>query len=122
MTDRIRFLWQLMVLTALLLLTGYFVISWGMLSLPLTQLVILVLVTSSISFSSGMIFLIGQQKEEKVRFFFTLVSIGAKFLLYLFLILIWWGITKNLTKEFIITFFVLYLVFAIFLISVFLKH
>jgi uncharacterized membrane protein YqjE len=41
-------------------------------------------------------------------------GIGGKFLLYLLFILLFWGLTKNISKPFIVTFFALYLIFTFF--------
>jgi len=56
----------------------------------------------------------GTTKHSKEGMVYLLGGIGAKFLLYLLLILLFWLITKNLSKPFILTFFALYLVFTIF--------
>jgi hypothetical protein len=50
-----------------------------------------------------------------------LAGIGGKFLSYLFLILVFWLQGKNLSKEFIIAFFVLYLLLTFFLLGVLFK-
>ena len=57
----------------------------------------------------------GIHQQNKEGIVYLMGGIGLKFLLYLGFILIVWGITKNLSKGFIITFFALYLVFTIFL-------
>jgi len=56
----------------------------------------------------------GIQKENKEGMVFLLGGIGVKFLLYLLFILLFWIVTKNLSKAFIVTFFALYLVFTFF--------
>ncbi len=54
----------------------------------------------------------GIRKSNREGVVVVLSGIGIKFLLYLLYILVFWGITKNLTKPFIITFFTLYLAFT----------
>jgi len=122
MSERIRLLWMLLLITAVVMLSGIAFIYAGILPLPLSQLLVLVHSAFAISFLSGMIFLAGENREGKDRVFLTLVSIGSKFLLYLIFILLWRIFSKNLTKPFIITFFVLYLVFTFFLVLFFHKR
>ena len=57
----------------------------------------------------------GIRKGEKEGMIFMLGGIGLKFLLYLFYILVFRLVTKNLDKPFILVFFTLYLIFTIFL-------
>lgn len=56
----------------------------------------------------------GIQKNSKEGVLVLLGGIGAKFLLYLLFILLFWIGTKNLSKAFILTFFALYLMFTFF--------
>jgi len=121
MNSRIQLLWQLMVLNAISLLAGILLIRTGILQLLPSQVLILVHAVFAISFITGLIFLKGQDKDEKTRVFLTLVSVGTKFLLYLAFILLWLFLSKNLTKNFVIAFFVLYLVFTIYLVLFFYK-
>ncbi|MCF8224678.1 MAG: hypothetical protein K9J30_02235 [Bacteroidales bacterium] len=52
---------------------------------------------------------------------YLIAGLGGKFLAYLIIILVFWAVVKNLAMEFIIAFFVLYLVLTLFLISILLK-
>ena len=61
---------------------------------------------------------LGIKKGESEQGILLLAGLGGKFLAYLVLILVFWAVGKNLTKDFIIAFFVLYLVLTIFLIAV----
>ncbi len=54
----------------------------------------------------------GANKHNREGVVWSMGGIGLKFLLYLAFILTVWGITKNLSKGFIVTFFALYLVFT----------
>ena len=60
-------------------------------------------------------------KKDKEGIIYVMGGIGLKFLLYLAYILVFWAVTKNLSKGFIITFFALYLVFTFFLAESLLK-
>jgi hypothetical protein len=84
------------------------------------------LVTLSLSFAliaaiSLIIFLRGAGREEKEELMHSFVAISLKFLLELFLALIWFLIAKKTSATYVILFFVLYLSFSIFLIGVMLK-
>ena len=57
----------------------------------------------------------GVTKKNREGVVVLLGGIGAKFLLYLLYILVYWLVTKNLSKPFILTFFTLYLIFTFFL-------
>lgn len=63
----------------------------------------------------------GIRRGDKDPGIYLLAGMGGKFLAYLVLILIFWTVGKNFTKDFIIVFFVLYLVLTIFLLSVLFK-
>lgn len=63
----------------------------------------------------------GNRRNKKDRGVFLLSGVGGKFLAYLVLILIFLVTGNNLTKELIITFFVLYLVFTFFLLRILFK-
>jgi len=120
-TRLIILLWQLLVIAAVMLLLGLLLISRGVLNLTQGNVIIMVNSVFAITYITGVLFLVGQKRDEKERLFFTLMSIGTKFLLYLLFILLWWSLSKNISNTFIIAFFVLYLVFTIFLTSVFTK-
>lgn len=80
---------------------------------------------TSMTIITGIVYFIvrlGFHRESKERGMFLLAGLGGKLLAYLILILIFWMPSKNLSKEFIIAFFVLYLLLTIFLISTLLKE
>lgn len=115
MIDRIRYIWQLLVLASLLALTGILLISHF--DLELSQVVFLASLVSVtlINLITYLIIYAGiQKKNSKEGIVLLLGGIGAKFLLYLLFILIVWAFTKNLSKAFIVTFFALYLMFTFF--------
>jgi len=67
------------------------------------------------------IFFTGQNRELQSQPFYTMVSVVLKFLMELFLALIWFLIAKKTTISFILLFFILYLAFTIFYIFVILN-
>lgn len=81
------------------------------------------LLTAMTAISLGAYLLIdaGKRRSEQDRGIFLLAALGGKFLAYLILILIYWAVGKNLTKEFIIVFFVLYLLLTFFILRVLYK-
>ena len=114
MIDRIRFIWQLMVLSSIFILLGLVLIP--QLHLEITPAVFLVTL-GSVTIVNLLTYLVmykGIQKNNKEGVVFLLGGIGVKFLLYLLFILLLWITTKNLSKPFILTFFALYLVFTFF--------
>jgi hypothetical protein len=114
MIERIRFIWQLLVIASLLALLGIVLIprihlEVSMLDFLVTlgSLIIINLITYLIMYN-------GIQKDNKEGIVYLLGGIGVKFLLYLMFILLFWIATKNLSKGFILTFFALYLMFTFF--------
>jgi hypothetical protein len=114
MIDRIRFIWQLLVLSSILVLLGLVLIP--RLHVEVTPAVFLVTLGSVIivNLLTYLVMYAGIQKKSKEGVVFLLGGIGVKFLLYLLFILLFWITTKNLSKPFIVTFFALYLVFTFF--------
>ncbi len=54
----------------------------------------------------------GVKKNNRDGALVLIAGISGKFLLYLLYILVFWLLTKNISKAFIISFFTLYLVFT----------
>jgi len=114
MIDRIRFIWQLLVLASILALLGMvFVPRFNVEISPTVFLLTLASVTI-VNLVTYLVMYAGIQKNSKEGVVYMLGGIGVKFLLYLLFILLFWIATKNLSKPFIITFFALYLVFTFF--------
>ena len=114
MIDRIRFIWQLLVLALVLALLGILLIPRFSVGIsPAVFLVTLGSVTT-VSLVAYLVMYAGVQKNNREGMVYMLGGIGVKFLLYLLFILLFWIITKNLSKPFIVTFFALYLVFTFF--------
>jgi hypothetical protein len=114
MIDRIRFIWQLLVLATFLALLGMVLIP--KFHLEMSTMVFLVTLASvcMVNLITYLIMYSGIQKSSKEGVVLLLGGIGAKFLLYLLFLLLFWIVTKNLSKPFIVTFFALYLFFTFF--------
>ena len=114
MIDRIRFIWQLLVLASILALIGMLVIPRTHLEMSTTLFLVSVASVCLVNLITYLIMYSGIQKSSKEGVVVLLGGIGAKFLLYLFFLLLIWIVTKNLSKAFIVTFFALYLIFTFF--------
>lgn len=114
MIERIRYIWQLLVLASLLLITGMLVIA--RVSAGITPAVFLVTLGTVVlvNLFTYLLMFAGIRKNTRDGIVLLLAGIGLNFLLYLFFILLFWIATKNLSKAFIILFFALYLIFAFF--------
>jgi len=111
----------LLILSLLLILSGFILDSIFSIRISLSDLISLTLsfyVAVSITL---IIFLKGQKKEARNQALYTLLSISIKFLLELIIALIWFLIAKKTSLSFIILFFVLYLTFSMFSIWVILN-
>lgn len=115
MINHIRFIWQLLVLTSLLLILGILIIPGSGIEFTLYNYIVTLLSVAGISLVAYLVMTRGILKSSRDGVVILLAGIGLKFLLYLLYILVYWLVTKNLTKPFIITFFTLYLVFTILL-------
>lgn len=112
MTNQFRFIWQLLVLSSSLILLGIPGITWLGIKISLSSFIITLISVSGINLAAWFIMAAGIRKNSRDGVMFLLGGIGAKFLLYLLYLLLFWLVTKNLTKPFILTFFALYLVFT----------
>ncbi len=115
MINRIRYIWQLLVLAILFLILGILLIPQLNIPLSLNAYFVTLLAVTVINLTAFLVMSIGIQKSEREGVVVLLAGIGLKFLLYLLFFLVYWLVTKNLLKPFIITFFALYLVFTLFL-------
>jgi hypothetical protein len=111
----------LLVLYVILMAAGIFMIDSGYLGLALATFSTLLTIMVLITLGAYLLIRIGIKRGEKDQGIFMLAGLGGKFLAYLIMILIYWAVGKNLTKEFIIVFFVLYLLLTFFLVRVLFK-
>lgn len=114
MIDRIRFIWQLLVLASILVLTGLLIISFSDLNINPYDFLVTLGAVMAVNLITYLIMYKGIVRNDKEGMIYLLGGIGAKFLLYLLFILLFWLVSKNLSKPFIVTFFALYLIFTFF--------
>jgi len=112
MIDRIRYIWQLLVLATFLLILGILLIPRVDVELSLNEYFVSLFCITAINLIAYLVMTKGIQKSDREGVVILLAGIGFKFFLYLFYILVFWLVTKKLLKPFIITFFALYLVFT----------
>ncbi len=115
MIDWFRYIWQLLVLSLVLLILGILILPRLAVEFSLQAYLITLLSVAVINLISFLVMSRGVQKQNKDGVVYLLGGVGLKFILYLLYILVFWLVTKNLTKPFIVTFFALYLVFTFFL-------
>lgn len=115
MIDRIRFTWQLLVLSSVMMILGLLLISHIGTGLSFNSFIITLGIFTGINLLVYYIISIGAEKNSGEQMVRLLLGIGMKFLLYLLYLLVYWLVVKNLEIPFIIAFFVLYLVFTFFL-------
>ena len=112
MTEHFRYIWQLLVLTSILMLSGILLIPRLNLPLEINHYIITLMAISGINLVSWIILARGVNKNNRVGAGMMILGISAKFLLYLIYILFFWLLTKIMSKAFILSFFTLYLVFT----------
>ena len=114
MIERIRFIWQLLVLASILALLGILFVPRFNVEISSTVFLLTLASVTIVNLVTYLVMYAGIQKNSKEGVVYMLGGIGVKFLLYLLFILLFWIATKNLSKPFIITFFALYLIFTFF--------
>jgi len=112
MISHFKFIWHHLVVSSISILTGILLIVFVPIDFPVIHFLIMVGVITLITIVTYLIMARGVALSDKEGVFYLIGGIGLKFILYLFFILIYWIITKNLSKPFIIAFFLLYLVFT----------
>lgn len=111
----------LLAIYAVLLATGMLILNHTSIDFePGTYMVLLTSMTL-ITLGAYLLIMAGVKRKEEQRGMFLLAAVGGKFIAYLIMILIFWSSGKNLKTEFIVTFFILYLLLTIFLARVFYK-
>lgn len=115
MIDRIRFTWQLLVLSSVMMILGLVIISQVDTGLTFQSFIITLAVFTIVNMVVYIVISTGTEKSSGEQMVRVLLGISLKFLLYLLYILGYWLVIKNLDIPFFIAFFVLYLVFTFFL-------
>jgi hypothetical protein len=112
MTDHFRYIWQLLVVASILMLSG--ILLFPRLGIPgeVNPYIITLISVTGINLISWLMLARGVKKNDRDGSVVMILGISGKFLLYLIYILIFWLVTKNISKPFIISFFTLYLVFT----------
>ena len=116
MIEKFRFIWQLLVLYVLLMLCGILILNYTSIPLPVNTYALTLSVMTLITLTTYILVQAGVSRGVKEQGIFLLIGLGTKFLFYLIFILIFWATGKNLTKPFIIAFFILYLFLTFFLV------
>ncbi len=114
MIERIRYIWQLLVLASVLVILGILILPRIEIEISLAVYLTLVASVAVINLIVYLIMFAGIGKNNKEGMLFMMGGIVVKFLLYLLFILLFWILTKNISKTFILTFFALYLIFTFF--------
>jgi hypothetical protein len=121
MTSRWRYIIHLLVIYTLLLAGGVLLIRLTEIKIEEGAYIGLLSLMAMISLGAYLLVAAGTKRKESERGIILLAGIGGKFLAYLIMILFFWISGRNFNAEFIITFFVLYLVFTIYLIRILYK-
>lgn len=121
MIEKFRHIWQILVLYALLMLAGILILHYTTIPLSINIYALTLSVMTGITLISYIIIMYGVSKGEKTSGLFMLAGLSVKFLAYLIFILIFSMTGNNLSKPFIIAFFILYLFLTFFLIRILYK-
>jgi len=106
----------LLILDLLILGSGYLLRSVTDMVIFYSDICILTILFSIISFVSLYIFHRGQTKEPDSQTLHTLVAMSTKFLFEMILALIWFIVIKKTSRQSVLIFFVLYLTITLFLV------
>lgn len=115
MIDRVRYIWQLLVLASVLSISGILLMPHIVPEISIAIYLITLGCVTLVNLVTYLIMYTGINRNNRDGMVYLLGGIGIKFLLYLGFIMLFWIVTKNLSKAFILTFFALYLVFTFFL-------
>ena len=121
MIDRVRYIWQLLVLASVLTISGILLMPYIVPGISVVDFLLTLGCVTIVNLVTYLIMYAGINKNSKEGMVYLLGGIGVKFLLYLLVIMLFWIATKNLSKAFILTFFALYLIFTFFTVAHLLK-
>jgi len=96
-------------------------VTYSDISVTLNSIILLTLLFSIIAIVTIVIFLRGQTKDPESQTLHSFVAIGLKFLLEMFLALVWFIVAKKTSLPSVLIFFVLYLTLTLFSVSIILK-
>lgn len=100
---------------------GFLLVTYIDVAVTLINILFLTLLLSVIAIITIIIFLRGQTKEPESQTLHSFVAIGLKFLLEMFLALVWFIVAKKTSLQSVLIFFVLYLTLTLFSVSIILK-
>jgi len=121
MIDRVRYIWQLLVLASVLTISGILIMPHIGPGISIVNYLLALGCVTIVNLVAYLIMYAGIKRNNREGMVYLLGGIGVKFLLYLMVIMLFWIVTKNLSKAFILTFFALYLVFTFFTVAHLLK-
>jgi len=121
MIDRVRYIWQLLVLASVLTISGILLLPQIRPDISLVNYLLALCCITVVNLVTYLIMYSGIKRKNREGVVYLLGGIGVKFLLYLLVIMVFWIVTKNLSKAFILTFFALYLIFTFFTVAHLLK-
>jgi len=101
--------------------TGYLLVTYLDIAFTLINILFLSFLFSVIAIITIIIFLRGQSKDPESQTLHSFVAIGLKFLLEMFLALVWFILAKKTSLHSVLIFFVLYLTLTLFSVSIILK-
>lgn len=116
-----KYVLLLLLLSVILIITGYFLVSLTTLNVSYIEITILTSLFSLITFIALVIFFRGQTKEPDSQTLHSLVFISLKFLLELVLAIVWFILAKKTSLPSVLIFFVLYLTLTLFSVWIILK-
>jgi|GEM_PF-1151957 len=121
MIDRVRYIWQLLILASVLTISGILLIPHIVPGISVVNYLLALGCVTIVNLVTYLIMYAGVSRNNREGMVYLLGGIGVKFLFYLLVIMLFWIVTKNLSKAFILTFFALYLIFTFFTVAHLLK-
>jgi len=121
MIDRVRYIWQLLVLASVLTVSGILLMPHIVPGISVINYLFALGCVTAVNLVTYLIMYAGITRNNREGMVYLLGGIGVKFLLYLLVIMLFRIVTKNLSKAFILTFFALYLIFTFFTVTHLLK-
>jgi len=116
-----KYILILLILNILIGGTGYLLVTYLDTAFTLINILFLSFLFSVIAIITIIIFLRGQSKDPESQTLHSFVAIGLKFLLEMFLALVWFILAKKTSLHSVLIFFVLYLTLTLFSVSIILK-
>lgn len=105
---------HLVILTAIILLTGWILIMTSGPGFNFCELTLLSLTFAVLALVSITIIYKGRKKDSDAQVLHLLVGLGVKFIADLIIALVWFFVLKKTSVSLVIIFFVLYLAFTLF--------